>query len=1272
MKRFRIAQWREQFPEEILRDGFSMFKKGKAKDLAEELDHETGNLMVQLRVRGKRYFFTEYEISNRYQDAYSSEDIVEYISCSCGERQNGVCEHLAAGFYLIESELYLDRNDRVDEHRFGGSRERSDLSTHGKIKSITDSLETLIESESKKKLSEQGENRTDFGNYEIPPFFMPEKYLDSLAYDDDMLKKAQNIADNGGIQGADISYYYTGNVEGELQGEISAYVDDGQLSRARVAFGRSRIVSAFCMDWNCRFSVRLRSDNKQAVCVHTLALTLYLCESLKKNNTFGDSTNYLGIRLMNQVKGFKGAIGQSGEKGDGRNVILKPALHQDPSGRYTLSFKVGDDRLYKLKDLNEFFVQTKERGSIKLGTNKELVLSYDRFDPASRKWFDLLQRVYNEEKKRYDSQPKMGGRNRFYYSAPEFKLKNDINMYGYLFDLLYDQMGDEKLEFSSKYPGMPSKAQLVAAEGALRPKMELKRYMEDDIFMGVELTGTIPMMIEGVATLYYIEGDRLCRVPARETRQMEMLITGSRNGRISVKIGRAMLPDFYDKVLPYLRQIADIAEPDYAYIEGFVPPAPEYSFFLDYLEDSILCRATVTYEDHIHDLFDSVTGKTIESYRNKADEINTANALSELIPEYDPELNILFTVPDSETVYDFVSDKINILMDMGEVYMTERFKRLGYRKSIHFNMGVSVEGDLLSLDVLSDELEPEELMEVIKQYRQKKRYVRLKSGDFIKLQDNESIERLSEMLELLKVPLKQFVKGKMHIPMYRALYLDKMMEKNQDIYARRDSTFKHLIKEFKTVDDADYEVPEEIRARLRSYQTAGYRWLRLLKEYGFGGILADEMGLGKTLQVIAYLTAIKDKNKTSLVVCPASLVYNWYEEVNRFSPKLKALMVIGTKKERSSLIKQWKKYDLLITSYDLLKRDIDEYEGIAFDSEVADEAQYIKNQQTAAAKSVKAVSAVSRFALTGTPIENSLSDLWSIFDFLMPGFLYDYNEFKSLFEQDIVKSGDQEKSGRLSKMVTPFILRRKKADVLKDLPEKLEEVRYARIEDKQRELYDAHVARISKTIRNQSREDFSKGRIELLAELTKIRQVCCDPSLLYEDFKGSSAKRESCLELIDSIVDGGHKALIFTAFTSMIALLEEDLRKKGIRFYTITGATPKKSRLEMVNCFNSDDTPIFLISLKAGGTGLNLTGADIVIHYDPWWNEAAQNQATDRAHRIGQKKVVTVYKLIAKNTIEEKILKMQEAKSSLADNILNSEGISSGRLTREELLEILE
>ena len=406
---------------------------------------------------------------------------------------------------------------------------------------------------------------------------------------------------------------------------------------------------------------------------------------------------------------------------------------------------------------------------------------------------------------------------------------------------------------------------------------------------------------------------------------------------------------------------------------------------------------------------------------------------------------------------------------------------------------------------------------------------------------------------------------------------------------------------------------------------------------------------------------------------PASVVYNWQDEFKKWAPKLSTVILGGNKRERRDQLKQIKPNDILITSYDSLKRDLELYQDLEFDLEVIDEAQNIKNARSLASKAVKIINAHHRIALTGTPIENNLSELWSIFDYLMPGFLGKYDFFKQMYERPIIQGDDVKVEKQLSQIIAPFVLRRLKKDVLKDLPDKDEELVYASLSGKQNELYQAQVQKLLAQLAKQDEEEFKKNRFQVLAAITKLRELCCDPSLLYEDYHGRSAKLTVALKLIQNALIDEHKVLLFSQFTSMLAIFKQRLTKMKIPYFEITGATPKAKRQELVKKFNQLAQPVvFLISLKAGGTGINLTSADVVIHYDPWWNIAAENQATDRAHRIGQKRNVHIYKVVAKNTIEEKIIVLQKRKQRLAEEVLTGDKFSSGILSRNDLLAILQ
>ena len=617
------------------------------------------------------------------------------------------------------------------------------------------------------------------------------------------------------------------------------------------------------------------------------------------------------------------------------------------------------------------------------------------------------------------------------------------------------------------------------------------------------------------------------------------------------------------------------------------------------------------------------------------------------------------------------------LSEYMSIYTTEDFRGMKVVSSPSVSVGVALKSDLLELQIHSDEMSREELAYLLTRYDRKKKYVRLKNGDFLDVRE-DGLGLLAEISEDLRLTESGLKKGHVNVPKYRAMYLDAALKSNQELSVEKNREFKGMVRNMKTIEDSDYEVPDSLRSIMRGYQKSGFLWLKTLRENGFGGILADDMGLGKTLQVISLLLSEQESAKAgerewhrSLIVCPASLVYNWQKEISRFAPQIKTTLVTGLATERQRIVRHTKEGEVLITSYDLLKRDVELYRDMVFAIQVIDEAQYIKNPGTQAAKGVKQITAGFKLALTGTPIENRLSELWSIFDYLMPGFLYTYQRFREEIEIPIVVNGDENRMQRLQRMIRPFILRRLKGEVLRDLPAKLEENVFAKLEGEQLALYDAHVQRMKESLEGKSEKEFRSEKIQILAELTRLRQICCDPGLLFEGYKGESAKAQMCMELIENAVGAGHKVLLFSQFTSMLERLAAGLKKAGIDYYMLTGSVGKEKRMQMVESFNEDDVPVFCISLKAGGTGLNLTAADIVIHYDPWWNVAVQNQATDRAHRIGQKHVVTVYKLVSEGTIEEKIIAIQERKKELAKQVLEGEGMDSVSFTKEEILELL-
>ncbi|MCD6052553.1 MAG: helicase, partial [Verrucomicrobia bacterium] len=545
-------------------------------------------------------------------------------------------------------------------------------------------------------------------------------------------------------------------------------------------------------------------------------------------------------------------------------------------------------------------------------------------------------------------------------------------------------------------------------------------------------------------------------------------------------------------------------------------------------------------------------------------------------------------------------------------------------------------------------------------------HTRLKNGK-IALIDTEAIQELQQVLQDVS-PEQQG--GKYRINNAQAGFLQSSLDEAGLTKLQAPPTWQ--AKAFARQGVAEMPLPAvgELEKVLRPYQKQGVAWLWFLRQNQFGGILADEMGLGKTLQTLALLVAAKNeaKLKPVLIVCPTSLVFNWVQEAKKFAPQLKVLALDGPQRQaRFPLIAE---SDLIVTSYALIRRDAELYRQHEFDTVILDEAQHIKNRESQNAQAVKTIRADNRLVLTGTPMENSVLDLWSIFDFLMPGYLGVAKDFRERYEMPIVRDKDKDAQARLTRRLKPFILRRLKRDVAKELPEKLEQVSFCELTEEQQAAYTQILEASRKEVLEAvGAQGLAKSRMVIFSALLRLRQICCDVRLLKlpdAQIKAPSGKLEMFGELLEEIIDGGHRALVFSQFVEMLTLLREKLDKDGVKYCYLDGST--KNRGEVVEQFQkTNDIPLFLISLKAGGTGLNLTAADTVIHFDPWWNPAVEDQATGRAHRIGQNRVVTSYKLIARGTLEEKILSLQQRKREMAEATLDGEEAFSNSLTWDEI-----
>lgn len=935
-------------------------------------------------------------------------------------------------------------------------------------------------------------------------------------------------------------------------------------------------------------------------------------------------------------------------------VMLMP-IFSCQNGKAQVRFKIGNGKKsYIIKDLVEFYFHMKWNENVAYGKSLNFVHSEWAFEKANLPVLRFVMGAVENELEYF--------RQYNPYRPDTLKKCKELVLTKELIDRFFELYQGQRIAAVNDM-GYEQQIDVVKEN----PKLHIQLSEEADGYHLVLQEAV--KVLEGKQRLYLIFPDRICCSDEAYARDMVPFLREAGNGKsTSYAVNRRDMPGVCGQLLPCISKWVKVDKGELN-LEQYMPKPVEAVFAFDVNEEgAVTCEEKLIYDDFS---FNPVKGSSVpvNVYRDYPGEYRIRSVVEKYFKYYDLDNGVLMLYEEEE-IFRLIDRGMEEFMQLGEVYVSEAFKSVKVVSAPKIAMGVSLEGDMLELTIDSGGLSEEELVELLKNYRLKKKFYRLKNGEFIKIEET-SLAVFSEAAEGLKLSAAELMQEKITVPAYRAMYLEHVLS-DGGIDFKRSKDFRSLIRACKNTGDSDFEVPESLMGILRGYQKTGYRWLRTLSQYGFGGILADEMGLGKTIQIIALLLSVKEELlKPALIICPASLVYNWENELHRFAPELSVLTISGSAEERELILKNADKAQVWITSYDLLKRDLEQYQKIEFSYQIIDEAQVIKNHSTQSAKAVKALRAEHRFALTGTPIENRLSELWSIFDYLMPGYLYPYAYFREELEIPIVKDEDEQAARRLRRLMKPFVLRRLKQDVLKELPEKLETVVYSRMETGQKQLYAAYASKVRAELSQKTPEEYREGKMQILAALMRLRQLCCHPALCYDNYEGGSAKLNTCMELMEEGLEAGHRFLLFSQFTTMLERIKLELEKKGVPYFMLTGSTPKQDRVLMAERFNEGEGGVFLISLKAGGTGLNLTGADMVIHYDPWWNLAAQNQATDRAHRIGQKNKVTVWKLVAKGTIEENIIRLQESKHKLAEQILGGGEGGLASLTQEEILALL-
>ena len=1065
-----------------------------------------------------------------------------------------------------------------------------------------------------------------------------------------------------------VDTFWKGEVR--VQGQIE---DETKVYQTRIFIKGSQIY-----DYSCSCA---EGNSFRGPCVHAKALQEAFARQQKAEHTPPVSTSP-EIRMMIREYTNREVARILGEE-EREPVYLHPYL-QIRRGEVLLEARIGREKRYIVKNLLEFAQAVHSGKRVEYGKGMAFEHVPSAFAPESRPFLDLLLEEADAYIRHYEE---MRG-----HAGLPLPVMRALTLGSAARDRLFDLLEGKEVQTEDE----------KGAERVCRVERKDPRFPVEVEARGDGIAVTVPSALtsfRGEQRLYVADGLHLfgCSELYTETmgaflEQMEQggRECGSRKEKRELLVGSRDIPLFYARVLEGMEALGILQSPEIDW-EKYRPEALKARFEFDSdSPDELRLRPTLSYGDFT---FSPLADEHVprEICRDVPAEFYISRLITRYFSYWEDESGELVIRGDEEALYQVLSEGMPQFQEVGEVWLSESVRHLRVLPPPEVSMGVSLGGGWLDLKIETAGIDPAELLQVLSEYRQKKKYYRMKNGEFLQLSGG-GLQALDSLTADLGLTKSEFQAGEAKIPAYRAFYLDSLSGDGRMKLFQRDEAYGMMVRDLKTAQSVSYAVPAVLEKTLREYQKIGYTWMRTLARYHFGGILADDMGLGKTLQVIALLTAFyqeKTEQKAagnegsgselplpSLIVCPASLVYNWGQEFARFSPEIRVLLIAGTAKERQEQLEEQMRMEasegaqVIITSYDLLKRDRAAYLGRTFEYEIIDEAQVIKNAKTQGAKAVKEISANVRFALTGTPVENRLSELWSIFDFLMPGFLYGYRKFRERYELPIVKNQDPEALTALRRMTGPFVLRRLKKDVLRELPGKEERIVYSAASGRQQKLYTASALKLKEALAGGAWS--GNGKLEVLSQLMRLRQICCDPALCFEDYTGESAKLETCVSLIASASAAGHKILLFSQFASMLERIQERLLQEGISSHLLVGATPKEERSRMVQAFASDEVPVFLISLKAGGTGLNLTAADIVIHYDPWWNVAAQNQATDRAYRIGQEKPVTVYKLILKDTIEENLLKLQNAKLALAAQVVSEGMVSLGDLSQNELMELFE
>lgn len=930
---------------------------------------------------------------------------------------------------------------------------------------------------------------------------------------------------------------------------------------------------------------------------------------------------------------------------------------------HTIFLRMGEGKLYVLKNAKTFFDAYIRGESIAFSKKFVYDPQIHTFRSRDKSVLDLISEMYELEKNITTENswyPRHSSQSSLFQGKQIFITHSTVRK---VLPLLQSGMFNMSL-FNREYKNVEIVEQDLPLQFTLGKN-------NDDLVLQPKQQDIVPLEQSGA---YFFYAEKVYRISEQQREYYLPFFQVFADSPDGIIFAEQQQQRLVSQLLPVVKQIGQV-EVSPAVESSFYEADLEIKIFLDRAGEAVTAKVEFTYDSIMFNPF-AADAQYDTGGKILVRDVKSERAILDLFEktEFKNASGLLY-LDREEDIYDFVAHILPKVQRLAEVYYSDTFRNMRVRSSTAFSGGVrlNVDSGMLECSFALQDIDTSELPGVFQALREKKRYYRLRDGSFLDINaDDSSLEQIMHMLDTFNVSEHELGKKIISLPKYRALYVDRCL-KEADIRIERNLAFKELVQNVTEPQDMEFEVPKIFQGVLRDYQKTGFKWLKTLAIYGLGGILADDMGLGKTIQTLAFIVSEKEhRQDPTLVVAPTSVVYNWQAEAERFAPDLKVVVVTGTPQERAELIKAAKQADLVITSYALIRRDVERYQDFNFGYCFLDEAQHIKNPGSLSSRAVKIIRARGYFALTGTPLENSLTELWSVFDFVMRGYLLSRQKFAGKYERPIMREQDERALQELQKQITPFILRRMKKDVLQELPPKIESRVLTDLTREQKKVYLAYLQQAKGEFEEAiATSGFEKSQIKILALLTRLRQICCHPATFLENYQGDSGKLEYLRETLKDAISGGHRILLFSQFTGVLEIIRQYLESERITYFYLSGATKIEDRGQMVRDFNGGKGDVFLISLKAGGTGLNLTGADTVIHYDPWWNPAVEDQATDRAYRIGQKNSVQVIKLITKGTIEEKIYELQQKKKMMIDSIIKPGEAFISKLTEQDLKDLL-